>query len=176
MASMMTCLTFIATYLVRIPVPATQGYIHLGDSMVFFSMFLIGWKWGGAAAGLGSALADLLGGFSIYAPVTFIVKFGMVLIAAKFIEAAIKTDASRAKFTTIEMIGIALSCIFSLAGYYVAEIFIYGNWVAPLIEIPMNILQFAVGVALALVLTSQIEKTSANRLFRYHIPSKKEKL
>lgn len=170
LASMMICLTFIATYIIRIPVPATQGYISLGDLVIILSMFLIGWKWGGAAGALGAALADLMGGFSIFAPVSLVVKFGMVFIMGIFIEKAVKKHLSFAKFTTLEIVGMVLGCIFSLAGYYFAEVIIYGNWITPLIEVPLNIIQFATGAVLAVLLTIQLEKTSAYRLFEYKIP------
>ena len=63
-----------ATLLIRIPVPATSGYINLGDSMVFISALLFGGKIGGISGGVGSALADILGGYGSWAPFTLIIK------------------------------------------------------------------------------------------------------
>lgn len=63
-----------ATLIIRIPVPATGGYINLGDSMVFVSALLFGARIGGIAGGVGSALADILGGFGNWAPFTLIIK------------------------------------------------------------------------------------------------------
>ena len=71
MTAMMMGLIMAMTIVIRIPVPATHGYIHLGDCMIFIAVLLLGWKRGAAAAGLGSALADIIGGFAVYAPVTF---------------------------------------------------------------------------------------------------------
>lgn len=50
-----------ATMVVRIPTP-TGGYVNLGDAVVLLGAYLLGPGWGAAAAGIGSALADLLGG------------------------------------------------------------------------------------------------------------------
>ena len=33
--SLMTCLVLLGTLLFRIPVPMTQGYVHLGDAMIY---------------------------------------------------------------------------------------------------------------------------------------------
>lgn len=63
-----------ATLVIRIPVPATSGYINLGDSMVFVSALLFGARIGGIAGGVGSALADILGGYGSWAPFTLIIK------------------------------------------------------------------------------------------------------
>lgn len=61
LTGMMTALVFIATVAIRIPVPFTQGYIHAGDTMIFVSAALLGPIPGMFAAGIGSALADMMG-------------------------------------------------------------------------------------------------------------------
>jgi uncharacterized membrane protein len=60
-SGLMIALVFIGTFSIRIPVPFTQGYIHAGDSMIFLSAILFGWKTGALAGGIGSALADAMG-------------------------------------------------------------------------------------------------------------------
>ncbi|EOD00710.1 ECF transporter S component [Caldisalinibacter kiritimatiensis] len=72
---LMTALVFVATAFVpQIPIPFTQGYVHLGDSMVFVAAILLGWQYGAIAGGLGSALADLYLGFYIWILPTLIIK------------------------------------------------------------------------------------------------------
>ena len=44
----------------------------------------------------------------------------------------------------------AAACVIKIVGYYIAEGFIYGNWVAPVTSIPGNLVQ--IGVAAVLVL------------------------
>ncbi len=61
LTGMMTALVFISTVAIRIPVPFTQGYIHAGDTMIFVSAAILGPIPGMIAAGVGSALADLMG-------------------------------------------------------------------------------------------------------------------
>lgn len=58
LTALMVCLVLLATYIIKIPSPFTQGYVHLGDTMIFLSVLLLGKKGGARQAGLGSALAD----------------------------------------------------------------------------------------------------------------------
>ena len=48
LTALMVCLVLLATYIIKIPSPFTQGYVHLGDTMIFLSVLLLGKK-GGAA-------------------------------------------------------------------------------------------------------------------------------
>ena len=57
---LLTALVTVCTMVFQIPVSATQGYIHLGDSMILLTSVFFGWNYGIAAGGIGSALADLL--------------------------------------------------------------------------------------------------------------------
>lgn len=72
--ALMTSLVFISTYAIQVPVPFTSGYIHPGDSMVFLSGLLLGPFFGAFAAGVGSAFADLLGGYTLWVIPTLIIK------------------------------------------------------------------------------------------------------
>ena len=77
-AGLFTALIAGAT-LVRIPIPAT-GYVNLGDGVIFAAAALLG-PFASIAAGVGSALADLLAGYNYYAVVTFFIKGAMGLVA-----------------------------------------------------------------------------------------------
>ena len=83
-------MTTVATMVIAIPVPFTNGYIHLGDSMIFLSVLLLGWKYGAVAAGLGSALADLFLGYPQWAPWTLVIKAVMAILMGLAIEASMK--------------------------------------------------------------------------------------
>lgn len=86
MAGLMTAITTVATMMIAIPVPFTNGYIHLGDSMVFLSVLILGWRYGAVAAGTGSALADLFLGYVHWVPWTFAIKGLMALLMGLAIE------------------------------------------------------------------------------------------
>ena len=66
-SALMASMVCVATIVIKIPIPATGGYINLGDCIVLLSGVVLGPLYGGLAAGLGSALADLLGGYVVFA-------------------------------------------------------------------------------------------------------------
>ncbi|MDD3168327.1 MAG: ECF transporter S component, partial [Eubacteriales bacterium] len=73
-AGLMMAMIVVATILIIIPVPFGNGYIHLGDAIIFLSVLILGWEYGAVAAGVGSALADILVGYAIWAPWTLFIK------------------------------------------------------------------------------------------------------
>lgn len=79
LAGLMTALVLCLTFFIKVPVPYTSGYIHLGDSMIYLSVMILGPAYGAFAAGIGSMLADLLGGYAQYAIPTLIIKSFMAL-------------------------------------------------------------------------------------------------
>lgn len=80
LTGLMMAMTTVATMVIAIPVPFTNGYIHLGDSMIFLSVLLLGWKYGAVAAGIGSALADLFLGYPQWIPWTLFIKGAMAIL------------------------------------------------------------------------------------------------
>ncbi|MCL7382812.1 MAG: ECF transporter S component [Thaumarchaeota archaeon] len=69
-----TALVAAATAIFSIYVPATKGYFNLGETMVYFTALYFGPFIGAFAGGVGSALADLILGYTIYAPATLLIK------------------------------------------------------------------------------------------------------
>ena len=136
--SLMACLVLLGTILFRIPIPMTQGYVHLGDAMIYIGVLLLEKKQGAFAAALGSSLGDILGGFAFWAPWTFIIKFAMAFVAGSLV-------GKRSKVLSLIAGGLVMC-----AGYLIAERFMYGSWALAAVGIPWNIGQFTVGMAVAL--------------------------
>jgi len=140
------CALFIAictigTIIIRIPLP-TGGYAHLGDAMVLLSAWILGPVYGALAAGLGSALADLIG-YPIYAPATFIIKFLVAFFAAKLL-------SRYHQITLLHLCIIGLiSEIIMVAGYYLYDALLVQNIFSPLLNLPGNITQAIVGTLIA---------------------------
>ena len=78
-----------ATYIIKVPTLGTNGYVNIGDTMVLLSAWLIGGIYGGLAAGIGSAMSDLIAGYTTYVPGTLVIKL-LMAIAAWLIFKAIK--------------------------------------------------------------------------------------
>ena len=41
MTALMAAIVFVATYLIKIPNPATGGYSHMGDCMIFLAVLVL---------------------------------------------------------------------------------------------------------------------------------------
>lgn len=59
----------------QIHVPATGGYLNLGESMIYTAAVVTSPLVAGIAGGVGAALADIVTGYAIFAPGTLIIKF-----------------------------------------------------------------------------------------------------
>ena len=168
MTGLMMCLVMVATMFIKIPIPMTQGYVHLGDSMIFLAVLILGKNYGAAAAGIGSALGDVMGGYAFWAPWTLLIKFVMAYILGIFAEHGEKKEHHSVRGVSVrEVFGMILAGIEMTAGYYVTESLMYGNWAVPLASIPWNAGQFAVGMVIACILASALCKTPAKKYFAY---------
>ena len=171
MTAMMMCLILITTYTFKIPTPF-QGYVHLGDAMIFLAVLVVGKKNGAIAAAFGSALADLLGGYVAFAPWTFVIKGLMALVMGLFIDYMVKRSKKTVKIAgvpLIEIIGMIIAGIVMVLGYGVADAVLAGNIMTGILSMPANCGQFAAGVIIASILAASLYKTPAKRYFTYRL-------
>ena len=82
LTALFTALICVATMVIQIPTPMTGGYVNVGDVFVLAAAWFLGPWYGMFAAGVGSALADLLSSYAHYIPGTLIIKALMALTAA----------------------------------------------------------------------------------------------
>ena len=73
-SALMIAFTFLATIVISIYIPATQGFFNIGEFGVYVAALTGGPIVGMIAGGIGSALADIFLGYEFYAPITLIVK------------------------------------------------------------------------------------------------------
>ena len=157
MSAMLASLTCVATMIIKIPTPL-HGYANLGDCIVLLAAFLMPVSYGFCAAAIGSALADVLSGYAMYAPATFIIK-GLMVIAVYFIY---KQFAKNDKNKLLgKIISGFVAEVIMVAGYFVFEGFLYG-FEASLVNIPANAMQGIVGLIMGILLIKVFEK---NRIF-----------
>jgi len=69
-----TSLVCIATIVFSIYVPLTRGFFNIGETMIYTTALIFGPFVGSFAGGVGSMLADVLLGYSYYAPATLVIK------------------------------------------------------------------------------------------------------
>ena len=152
MTALMAALTCVATMVIKVPSPL-HGYLNLGDGIVLTAGWLMAPGYGFVAAGLGSALADLFSGYLSYAPVTFIIKGLMALVACYGHKLLHKRMGN---LPAGIFSGIAAEILMVL-GYYVFEGFLYG-FVPSAVNILPNGIQGVAGLILGIVLMKVFEK------------------
>ena len=153
MCSMLASLCCVATMIIRIPTPLPNGYVNLGDCIVLLCGFILSPLYGFLAAGAGSALADLLSGYIIYAPVTFAIK-GIMALVAFFGFRLLRKKASR---LISQIISCAVAEIIMVMGYFVFEGFLYG-FIPSAVNIPANAMQALSGLVLGVLIVRAFEK------------------
>ncbi len=156
-SAMLASLTCVATMIIKIPTPL-QGYANLGDCIVLLSAFLLPVNYGFCAAAIGSALADVLSGYAMYAPATFVIKGLMVIVAYFIYKQFTKKDK---KLLLGKIISGFIAEVVMVAGYFVFEGFMYG-FGASLVNIPANAVQGLVGLIMGVLLINVFEK---NKIF-----------
>ncbi len=161
MAGLMACLVMLATLFVRVPIPLTRGYVHFGDAMVFISMLILNKRYAATASAVGASLADILGGFAIWAPWTFIAKGAMVLIALRLAGETRNDDVTCIRLR--QVLGMILGGTTMTLVYYTAEFLMYGNPFMAAIAIPWNVGQFVLGIVIALVFHRTLASTAEGR-------------
>ena len=147
LAALFAALSCVATMSIRIPTPGTGGYIHPGDAIVILSGVILGPVWGFLAGGIGSALSDLIGGYFIYVPITFVIK-GLVALAAGLLYQKVGKN-QKSRYIAVILGGVA-DIILVAGGYFVCEFFIYGAGAAA--SIPAIIIQGTGGLVISCIL------------------------
>lgn len=115
-------------------IPLGQSKVHFANSMCLLSGLLLGPVWGGTAAGLGSAIYDvLLGGYSFFdALITFVSKFAMAWVTGILYQ---KWVLSREEKSWKEnLLPLIVSCVLGALTYvalYMLKTWLFKLYVEP---------------------------------------------
>ncbi len=146
-AALIAAVVCVSTFALRVPVPSVSGaYIHPGDAFILLSGMLLGPAVGAAACGIGSALSDLLAGYTVYALPTLFIKAGMGTLAAVLL--------ARRRTALWLLLPEALM----VAGYFLFEALAFGT-PAAFASVPFNLIQAAGGALIALVLRPVLNRS-----------------
>ncbi|MBQ8830720.1 MAG: ECF transporter S component [Oscillospiraceae bacterium] len=146
LSSIFAAIVCAATAVVSFPLPG-RGFANLGDCFVIICGGLIGSWWGFASAAIGSALSDIILGYAVYAPVTFIIK-GLMALAVYYIAA--KNGKTSVLKTALSAVAAE---IIMIAGYFLFELAVFGAGVA-IPDLVGNGMQAVVGAVTGTVLLS----------------------
>ena len=135
--ALLIALTTVFTLVVRVPVPATQGYVNLSAVAIAFAGLVFGPWVGLAAGGVGAALADLMGGYA---------QFALLSLVAHGLEGLVIGLLGRGRRTVV---GMALAwlpgMLVMVAAYLIGEGLFLTGWPAALAESPLNAFQGLLG-------------------------------
>ena len=143
-------LTYVFTAFVniRLPIAANGGLVHLGNVPLFIGAIIFGKKTGAIAGGVGMGLFDLLSGWTAWAPFTFI-----IVALMGFAVGAITEKHHGIGF---DALAIGVACIIKVVGYYIAEVILFGNWLAPVTSIPGKLVQIGVAAVIVLIVVEKL--------------------
>ena len=132
----MGALTYIAM-VTMFPVPATSGYFSFGDAIVMITALTFGPVVGAIVGGLGSGLADFLGGWYNWVAFTAVIKG-----TEGYIVGILAGDPETRTFNKT-VIAWFMGAIVMVTGYFIVHVFMYDLRVA-MVEIPFNLIQMIV--------------------------------
>ena len=140
----LAAVVMLATYVIVIPIPGNTGYFNLGDGVIFGIATILG-PFAAISAAIGSGLADLVAGYSIYIPATVLIKGCMGYLAGfiMFKKPDIRWYNLILLFFVCELIMVS--------GYFFYEWLLngFGNAAA---AIPANLLQGIAAIALGMAI------------------------
>lgn len=159
--SLCTCAFFAALVcvctLLYIPLPI--GYFNLGDIALLVSVWFAGPVWGTVAAALGSALADIISGYVVYAPATLVIK-ALMALCAYFVAFGLKKMARNFVLdAVVQVIAAVCAELVMVGGYLFYEAIILGLGAGAFVSIAGNALQGACGVVGGVTLILTLKRT-----------------
>ncbi|MCT4507205.1 MAG: ECF transporter S component [Tepidibacter sp.] len=148
---LMMAMVCVGTMLIQIPVPATNGFINIGDSIIFITSVLFGPVAGMVAGGIGSALADILSGYAHWALFTLIIKGAEGLIVGILVK--------KYKNKFILSTSMVIGSIVMVVGYYIGGGILKGSFIVALESVPWNVVQGVSSTIIGVLVSTAIMKT-----------------
>jgi ECF transporter S component (folate family) len=158
LSALFAALCTIMTMVIQVPSP-TQGYVNLGDCAVLLSAWVLGPLYGGAAAGIGSMLADILASYAHYAPGTFAIKFAMAAVAAVIFKSL--SQRQNVPQVAAQVVGGAVAEAIMVVDYFAYASLWLGKGLAAAASIPGNIVQGVFGLVVATVVYAVLDRSRA---------------
>jgi len=153
MAALLAALAAALTF-VHVPFPMTsEGYVHLGDGIVYLAACLLPGPYAAAAAAIGCGLADLAA--PAWLPATVVIKACMALLFS----------AKREKLLCPHnILALLPAALVNTGGYFLYEGLAFGQWAAALSFIG-NLIQSGLAAAIFLLLAAALDKMEIKRKF-----------
>ncbi|MBP5773378.1 MAG: ECF transporter S component [Eubacterium sp.] len=154
LTSVFAALVFVGTYVIHIAIPATGGYINIGDAAILIAAWSLGGAYAGLAAGIGAGLVDLVLG-PVYVPGTLVIKFLMALVAS-IIFFALSTKGFR---KTGYVVSAFVAEVIMILGYLLYEGVFLGLGLGAFAGVYGNVIQGVASIVIGVVAVEVLEKT-----------------
>ena len=157
-----TAIIMLCTMLIKFSTGLGEGYIHFGDCFIYLSACVLPFPYCLVASAIGGALADILGGYAVWAIPTAIIK---VLIALPIMIISKKNQAPKMLNIKVALMTI-VSGVISIIGYFIAECILYSIESATL-SILGNTIQAVSSGILFIIVTGALDKMNfKSRIFK----------
>jgi uncharacterized membrane protein len=137
--------------LIQLPIPATDGFFNIGDAVIMITALTFEPTVGAIAGGIGSSLADLLGGWYVWVIPTLVIK-GVEGFLVGWIFSKSKDQSSQYKILAWIIGGLEM-----VSGYFIVQVFMYG-FSAALVEAPFNFVQMAVSGIVGIPISQALKR------------------
>lgn len=161
-AAMSIAMVTVLTMTIKIP-SLKGGYVNFGDTMIFVAAALFGRTTGFLAGGFGSALADVIGGYSAFVPGTFVIKGIEGLLCAMLVR---KDNEGKINRNSL-IVSVIAAAAWMVFGYFMYEYKIIGILFnhesgigVALPNLPGNIVQGAVSAVAGALITMAVKRTN----------------
>jgi uncharacterized membrane protein len=151
-AGMLSALVFVATRFinVRLPISINGGLIHLGNVPLVVASIVFGKRVGAVSGAVGMTLFDVLSGWAVWAPFTFVVRAVMGYLIGVIAE---KKHGEKA---VLNLAAVIAGGVWMIIGYYFSEVILYSNFISPISSIPGNAVQVVSAVVVGLPLATGV--------------------
>jgi len=148
--ALVAAVVLVATMFLKVPTPT--GYVHLGDGVIYAAALALGPSFAAVSGGVGSSLADILGGYFNWWPWTLVIK-----AVAGWLIGKLGYGRERPR----QLLAMALGALWTIAGYAAGTSVMYSP-AAALGESLGNLVQVGSGVVIGLVLAPVLKSALGN--------------
>ena len=152
LAGLFSAAVFVLTAYLHIP--SHTGYTHVGDGVIFLAAAVLPLPYAVATGVIGASLADLLTGYAIWAPASVVIK---ALIVLPF------SHGKGSILTVRNLLSLIPAACLTAGGYYLYEVLLTQNAIAPLLGIPGYITQFVLSTVLFIAAGTAIDSIKKHK-------------
>lgn len=161
-AAIFTALNIALTCFIAIPIP-TKGYMNLSDAIIFLVAGLINPIAGAVTGAISAAISDLALGYGVYAPFSFLIKGLEGLLVGYLLRCFLKKSAKLGLAMVIPV--FFLGGVVMMAGYFPAEIILYGDILVASGSLLFNFLQGTINAGIAAALFYSLFRLPALKFY-----------